>query len=58
VGVLIEHFGTSYVMLSLIDLKKSRAFYEEIGFHVFAGEESHGYLMMYASCLSVLNLKE
>ncbi len=45
-------------MLSLIDLKKSRAFYEEIGFHVFAGEESHGYLMMYASCLSVLNLKE
>ena len=34
--------GCFSVSLTVKDLKKSRAFYEEIGFYVFAGEEAHG----------------
>ena len=38
--------GCFSISLSVKDLGKSRDFYEKIGFEVFAGEESHGYLIM------------
>lgn len=38
--------GCFSVSLTVKDLKKSRAFYEEIGFYAFAGEEAHGFLIM------------
>ena len=38
--------GCFSISLAVKDLKKSKAFYEKIGFEVFAGEESHGFLIM------------
>ena len=38
--------GCFSVSLAVKDLKKSKAFYEKIGFEVFAGEEAHGFLIM------------
>lgn len=38
--------GCFSVSLTVKDLKKSREFYEKIGFKVFAGTESHNYLIM------------
>ena len=38
--------GCFSISLAVKDLKVSKAFYEKIGFEVFAGEESHGYLIM------------
>lgn len=38
--------GCFSISLAVKDLGKSKAFYEKIGFEVFAGEESHGFLIM------------
>lgn len=38
--------GCFSISLAVKDLKKSKAFYENIGFEVLAGEESHGFLIM------------
>ena len=38
--------GCFSVSLTVKDLKASKTFYEKIGFEVFAGEESHGFLIM------------
>ncbi|MEX2334222.1 MAG: VOC family protein [Pseudohongiella sp.] len=38
--------GCFSVSLAVKDLQKSKAFYEKIGFEVFAGEASHGFLIM------------
>ena len=38
--------GCFSISLAVKNLKISKAFYEKIGFKVFAGEESHGYLIM------------
>lgn len=38
--------GCFSISLAVKDLKKSKDFYEKIGFEVFAGEESHGFLIM------------
>lgn len=38
--------GCFSISLAVKDLKKSRSFYEKIGFKIFAGEESHGFLIM------------
>lgn len=38
--------GCFSISLSVKDLKKSKSFYEKIGFKVFAGEEEHGFLIM------------
>lgn len=38
--------GCFSVSLTVKDLQKSKAFYEEIGFEKYAGEESHGFLIM------------
>lgn len=38
--------GCFSISLAVKDLKVSKAFYEKIGFEVFAGDESHGYLIM------------
>lgn len=38
--------GCFSISLTVQDLKKSRAFYEKLGFHVYAGEESHRFLIM------------
>lgn len=42
----IIKLGCFSISLAVKDLKKSKAFYEKIGFEVFAGEESHGFLIM------------
>ncbi len=38
--------GCFSVSLAVADLEKSKAFYEKIGFKVFAGEASHNFLIM------------
>ncbi len=38
--------GCFSVSLAVKDLQKSKTFYEKIGFEVFAGEASHGFLIM------------
>ncbi len=38
--------GCFSISLNVKDLKTSKAFYEKIGFVVFAGEESHKFLIM------------
>jgi catechol 2,3-dioxygenase-like lactoylglutathione lyase family enzyme len=38
--------GCFSISLTVQDLKKSRAFYEKLGFQVYAGEESHRFLIM------------
>ena len=38
--------GCFSISLAVKDLKKSKAFYEQLGFKVFAGEEAHGFLIM------------
>jgi len=38
--------GCFSISLAVKDLKESKSFYEKIGFEVFAGEESHGFLIM------------
>ncbi len=38
--------GCFSVSLNVENLKKSKEFYEKLGFKVFAGEEAHGYLIM------------
>jgi predicted lactoylglutathione lyase len=38
--------GCFSISLTVSDLKKSKEFYEKIGFQVFAGEESHNFLIM------------
>ena len=38
--------GCFSVSLAVKDLAESKAFYEKIGFEVFGGEESHGFLIM------------
>ncbi|MBC55250.1 MAG: glyoxalase [Gammaproteobacteria bacterium] len=38
--------GCFSVSLAVKDLKTSRAFYEKIGFEAYAGDESHGFLIM------------
>jgi predicted lactoylglutathione lyase len=42
----IMELGCFSISLTVTDLKKSKAFYEKIGFEVFAGEESHNFLIM------------
>ncbi|EAR28328.1 hypothetical protein PTD2_20972 [Pseudoalteromonas tunicata D2] len=42
----IMKLGCFSISLAVKDLEKSKAFYEKIGFEVFAGEESHGFLIM------------
>lgn len=38
--------GCFSVSLAVKDLQMSKAFYEKLGFEVFAGEESHNFLIM------------
>ncbi|GHE87516.1 hypothetical protein GCM10016455_04290 [Aliiroseovarius zhejiangensis] len=38
--------GAFSVSLGVKDLSRSRAFYETLGFAVFAGDEAHNYLIM------------
>ena len=38
--------GCYSTSLAVKDIKSSRAFYEKLGFHVHAGEESHNFLIM------------
>lgn len=38
--------GAFSISLAVKDLAASRAFYEKLGFAVFAGEAGHGYLIM------------
>ncbi|OFE13161.1 glyoxalase [Pseudohongiella acticola] len=38
--------GCFSISLAVKDLQVSKAFYEKIGFHVYAGEASHGFLIM------------
>lgn len=38
--------GCFSISLAVKDLKKSKAFYEKLGFEVYAGEESHNFLIM------------
>lgn len=40
------NLGCFSISLAVKDLKKSKAFYEKIGFKVFAGEESNHFLIM------------
>jgi len=40
------HLGCFSISLAVKDLEKSKAFYEKIGFKVFAGEKAHGFLIM------------
>ncbi|MBW8191975.1 VOC family protein [Neiella marina] len=40
------HLGVFSISLSVKDLAKSKAFYQTIGFDVFAGDEAHNYLIM------------
>ena len=38
--------GCFSISLAVKDLKTSKDFYEKIGFEVFAGEESHGFVIL------------
>lgn len=38
--------GCFSMSLAVKDLQKSKAFYEQLGFQVYAGEESHNFLIM------------
>jgi catechol 2,3-dioxygenase-like lactoylglutathione lyase family enzyme len=38
--------GGFSVSLAVQDIEKSKVFYEKLGFSVFAGNQSHGYLIM------------
>ncbi|RLA42599.1 MAG: VOC family protein [Gammaproteobacteria bacterium] len=38
--------GGFSISLAVKDIEKSKAFYEKLGFTVFAGEQSHNYLIM------------
>jgi len=38
--------GCFSISLTVKDLKKSKVFYETLGFNVYAGEESHNFLIM------------
>jgi len=38
--------GCFSVSLAVKDLKESRIFYEKLGFEIYAGEESHNFLIM------------
>ena len=38
--------GCYSISLSVKDLKKSKAFYEKLGFHAYAGDQSHNFLIM------------
>lgn len=38
--------GAFSISLAVKDLQASKAFYEELGFSVFAGQEAHHYLIM------------
>ncbi len=38
--------GCFSISLAVKDLKKSKEFYEKIGFEVYAGQESHNFLIM------------
>ncbi len=38
--------GCFSISLTVKDLNKSKEFYQKLGFKVFAGEESHGFLIM------------
>lgn len=40
------NLGCFSISLAVKDLAISKAFYEKIGFEVFAGDESHGFLIM------------
>ena len=40
------NIGCFSVSLSVKDLKKSKMFYEHLGFHVYAGELAHNFLIM------------
>lgn len=40
------NLGCFSISLAVKDLEKSKAFYEQLGFEIFAGEESHGFLIM------------
>jgi catechol 2,3-dioxygenase-like lactoylglutathione lyase family enzyme len=40
------HLGAFSISLSVKDLKKSKAFYETLGFTVLGGSEAHHYLIM------------
>lgn len=45
--------GGFSVSLTVKDLKKSKAFYEALGFKVFHGEESQGWLIMKSSSCNI-----
>ena len=38
--------GTFSISLAVKDIEKSKVFYEQLGFQVFAGDQSHNYLIM------------
>lgn len=38
--------GCFSISLSVKDLEASKQFYEKLGFHVFAGEQAHNFLIM------------
>ncbi|NND82831.1 MAG: VOC family protein [Gammaproteobacteria bacterium] len=38
--------GCFSISLAVKDLKKSQAFYEKLGFRVYAGEAAHGFLIL------------
>ena len=40
------HLGAFSISLSVKDLMVSKAFYEKLGFEVFAGQAEHNYLIM------------
>ena len=40
------HLGAFSISLSVKDIHKSKAFYETLGFHVFAGDIERNYLIM------------
>mgnify|MGYP001825982456 FL=1 len=40
------NLGCFSISLTVKDLQKSKAFYEKIGFEVYAGDESHNFLIM------------
>jgi len=42
----IMKLGCFSISLAVKDLKTSKDFYEKIGFEVFAGEESHGFVIL------------
>jgi predicted lactoylglutathione lyase len=42
----VMKLGCFSMSLAVKDLKKSKAFYEKLGFEVYAGQESHNFLIM------------